>query len=78
MNYIFKMAIESLISMQKNFIYRNKEKYNDDEFAIAVKNINDELSAALLTNQRTCLENELTLLKSIKLKKGNSAAIFKL
>ena len=67
-----------VLQVQKNDIYRNKEKYNDGEFAIAVKNINDELSAALLTNQRTCLENELTLLKSIKVNKGKSAAIFKL
>ena len=66
------------LQVQKDVIFRNKENYNEDDFEVAVKDINEKLSAALLTNQRKCLEDELNLLKNITLKKGKSAGIFKL
>ena len=66
------------LQTKKVSVYENRDAYNEDDFEDVVKIIDNEISAALLTNQRKVLEAELTLLRSAKLNKGNSAAIFKL
>ena len=53
------------LQTKKIAVYDNRDAYNEDDFKDAVKSVDEEISAALLTNQRKMLEAELTSFKNI-------------